>query len=58
MFLAVMVPFHFLTLVVMEVNFMENLLLYVVLVDLSKLFRRWVPSYASPPPASTAEIQV
>ena len=56
MFLAVMVPFHFLTLVLMEVDFMENLLLYIVLVDFSTLFGRWAPSYASRPPVSTAEI--
>jgi hypothetical protein len=58
MFLAVMVPFHLLTLVLMEVNFMENLLLYVVVVDFSRFFGRWMPSYASPPPASTAEVPV
>jgi hypothetical protein len=40
LFLAVMIPFHFLTLVLMEVSFIENLLLYVVLLDISHLFAR------------------
>ena len=42
-FLAVMVTFHILTLVLMEVSFIENLLLYIVLVDFSRFFERGVP---------------
>ncbi len=43
LFLAVMVPFHLLTFVLMEVSFIENLLLYVVLVDFSPLVERFRP---------------
>jgi hypothetical protein len=43
-FLAVMIPFHLLTLVLMEVNFIENLLLYVVLVDFSRSVDRRLPA--------------
>ena len=42
-FLAVMVPFHILTLLLMEVSFIENLLLYIVLVDFSRFFERAPP---------------
>jgi hypothetical protein len=41
-FFATMVPFHVLTLLLMEVSFMENLLLYALLIDAS---RRW-PNFA------------
>jgi hypothetical protein len=43
-FLAVMVPFHLATLLLMEVNFIENLLLTLVLVDFSRVLDRWRPS--------------
>ncbi|MEQ1907992.1 MAG: hypothetical protein ABMA15_04170 [Vicinamibacterales bacterium] len=41
-FFTVMIPFHLMTLTLMEVSFLENLLLYVVLVD----FSRWLPVFA------------
>ena len=41
-FFMVMIPFHLMTLTLMEVSFLENLLLYVVLVD----FSRWLPFFA------------
>lgn len=41
-FFLVMIPFHLMTLTLMEVSFLENLLLYVVLVD----FSRWLPVFA------------
>lgn len=40
-FLGVMVPFHLLTLTLMEVSFVENLLLYVFFVDVTVLWPRW-----------------
>jgi hypothetical protein len=55
-FLAVMVPFHLVTLVLMEVDFMENLLLYVVLVNFSPFVDRWMPSYAGSPPTSAVAV--
>lgn len=48
-FLAVMIPFHLMTLLLMEVNFMENLLLYVVLVDFSRFVERWLPASSGSP---------
>lgn len=42
-FFIVMIPFHLMTLTLMEVSFLENLLLYVVLVD----FSRWLPFFAT-----------
>jgi hypothetical protein len=47
-FFAVMVPFHLLTILLMEVSFVENLLLYVFFVDVARLapglFARPTPS--------------
>jgi len=48
-FLGVMVPFHLLTILLMEVSFAENLLLYVFFVDLPSLF----PALFARPPALT-----
>jgi len=39
LFLAVMIPFHIVTLLTMQISFHENLLLYLVLID----FSRWIP---------------
>jgi hypothetical protein len=55
-FLAVIVPFHLATLFLMEVNFIENLLLTLVLVDFSRVLDRWRVSAERPRRKAIVEI--